>query len=65
MSIVGYFDSVIRIWYEKEKHTPTMKSDMKDILRQFRVSLDHEEIPEDRIEDLKEKFRRIHDEVYT
>lgn len=64
MSFEGYFDSVIKNWYSKEKKTPTLKRDMKIILQQFETSLQLDEIPEDRIEDLKKKFKKIYYEVY-
>ena len=64
MSYEGYFDSIIKIWYGKEKKTPTLKRDMKVILQQFETSLQNNEIPEDRIEDLKKKFKKIDYEVY-
>lgn len=64
MSYEGYFDSIIKIWYSKTKKTPTLKRDMKVVLQQFEASLQYEEIPEDRIEDLKRKFKKIYDEVY-
>ena len=64
MSFEGYFDSVIKNWYSKEKKTLTLKRDMKIILQQFQASLQYDEIPEDRIEDLKKKFKKIYHEVY-
>ena len=64
MSFEGYFDSVIKNWYSKEKKTPTLKRNMKIILQQFETSLQHDEIPEDKIEDLKKKFKKIYYEVY-
>ena len=64
MSYEGYFDSVIKTWYDKEKKTPMLKRDMKIILQQFETSLQYNEIPKDRIEDLKKKFKKIYYEVY-
>lgn len=64
MSYEGYFDSVIKIWYSKKKKTPTLKSEMKDVLRQFEKSLWLDNIPNDRVEDLKKKFKKIYHEVY-
>lgn len=64
MSYEGYFDSIIKIWYSKKKKTLTLKRDMKVILQQFETSLQYDEIPKDRIEDLKKKFKKIYHEVY-
>lgn len=64
MSYEGYFDSVIDTWYSIKKKTPTLKRDMKVILQQFETSLKYDEIPKDRIEDLKKKFKEIYWEVY-
>lgn len=64
MSYEGYFDGIIRTWYSKEKKTPTLKKEMKVILQQFKTSLQYNEIPKDRIEDLKKKFKKIYYEVY-
>ena len=64
MSYDGYFDSIIKIWYSVEKKTPTLKRDMKVVLKQFETSLQYDEIPKDRIEDLKKKFKKIYHEVY-
>ena len=64
MSHEGYFDSVIKTWYSKEKKTPTLKRDMKIVLQQFETSLQYDEIPKDRIEDLKKKFKKMYHEVY-
>ena len=44
MSHEGYFDSIIQIWYSKEKKTPTLKRDMKVILQQFEKSLQYDDI---------------------
>ena len=64
MSYEGYFDSILRIWYSKEKHTPTLKQDMKEVLRQFETSIQYEEIPAERIKDLTTEFNKIRKEVY-
>lgn len=64
MSYEGYFNSVIKAWYSKEKKTPALKRDMKVVLQQFEISLLHNEIPEDKIEDLKKQFKKIYHEVY-
>lgn len=66
MSIEGCFDSIIRIWYDKNtKHTPTLKREMKEVLRLFQASRDFfEEIPEDRVDDLTRTFNEIRKEVY-
>lgn len=64
MSYEGYFDSIIKTWYSKEKKTPTLKSEMKVVLQQFETSLQFDDIPKDRIEDLKKKFKKIYHEVY-
>jgi len=65
MSYEGYFESVIKLWKEAKKKTPTMKRDMKIVMEQFETSLKYDEIPADRIEDLKRKFKEIYYEVYT
>lgn len=65
MSHEGYFDGIIETWYDKEKKTPALKRDMKIILQQFETSLQFDEIPKDRIEDLKKKFKKIYNEVYN
>lgn len=64
MSYDGYFDRIIELWYAKEKCTPTIKRDMREVLHQFETSVAHEEIPKERIKDLTEKFSKIHKEVY-
>ena len=64
MSYEGYFDRIIELWYAKEKCTPTLKRDMKEVLNQFETSVKCGEIPEERIKDLTEKFSKIRKEVY-
>ena len=63
MSITGYFEGVIREW-KTQKHTPTFKKNMKEVLRQFDVSLKYNEIDEDKLGSLKYEFKLIRDEVY-
>ena len=65
MSHEGYFDSILRIWYSKEKYTPTLKRDMKEVLRQFETSIQYGEIPAERIKDLTTAFNKIRKEVYN
>lgn len=64
MSYEGYFDSILRIWYNKEKLTPTLKRDMREVLRQFEASIQYGEIPTERIKDLTTAFNKIRKEVY-
>ena len=64
MSYEGYFDSIIKIWYGKEKKTPTLKRDMRIIFQQFQTSVDCGEIPKDKVEELRRKFKEIYHEVY-
>ena len=64
MSIEGYFDSVIDIWYRYPKHTKCMVEDMKTVIRQFETSRTLNEIDNDRLKDLSEKFETIRKEVY-
>lgn len=64
MSIEGYFDSVIDIWYRYPKHTKCMVEDMKTVIRQFETSKSYGDISDDRIKDLSETFNKIHKEVY-
>lgn len=64
MSIEGYFDSVIDIWYRYPKHTKCMTEDMKTVIRQFNQSIAYEDISEGRIKDLTDKFNKIYKEVY-
>ena len=64
MSYEGYFDSILRIWYNKEKHTPALKRDMREVLRQFETSIQYEEIPIERVKDLTVAFNKIRKEVY-
>lgn len=65
MSYEGYFESVLRIWKAADKKTAAMKSDMKTVMEQFNTSLRYDEIPEDKIEGLKQQFKDIYYEVYT
>ena len=64
MSYEGYFDSVINIWKNKEKKTAALKRDMKVIFQQFQTSVDCGEIPKDKVEELRRKFKEIYHEVY-
>lgn len=62
MSNYEYFKSIIRIWEDKEKHTPAMCRDMKEIIRQY-LSIEDELLP-DQVAYLKPVFKKIYKEVY-
>lgn len=64
MSIEGFFDITISLWKDIKKTTPTIKEEMKKIIRQFEMALDNGEISKDREEDLKRTFKNIYWEVY-
>lgn len=57
-----YFKSIIKTWEDKEKHTPTMCRDMKEVIRQF-DSVQDELLP-DQLAYLKPVFNEIYKEVY-
>ena len=64
MSYSGYFEHIIKTWYNI-KHTPTAKKDMRTVLHQFDTSIKDGEIPEDKIPYLKGEFQKICKEVYN
>lgn len=64
MSFESYFDSIINLWNTIEKRTPTLKKEMRTVLRQFETSVKCGEIPKERIKDLTEKFSKIRKEAY-
>lgn len=64
MSIEGFFDITISLWRDRKKTTPTLKKEMKEIIRQFEMALSNGEIPKNREEDLKRTFQNIYREVY-
>ena len=57
-----YFKSIIRTWEGKEKHTPAMCRDMKEVIRQFN-SVQDELLP-DQLDYLEPVFKEIYKEVY-
>ncbi len=57
-----YFKSIIRTWESKEKHTPSMCRDMKEVIRQFDSTQD--ELLPDQLAYLKPVFKEIYKEVY-
>jgi hypothetical protein len=63
MSIEGFFDITISLWRDRKKTTPTIKKEMKEVIRQFEMALDNGEIPKDREEDLKRTFKNIYWEI--
>lgn len=63
MSITGYFESILDNW-KTIKRTPTVKRDMKIVLHQFGIAVQHDEIDKDKLEYLKKQFKNIHHEVY-
>lgn len=65
MSVTGYFESIINTWYNLEKRTPTAKRDMKEVLRQFNIAVQHDEIEKDKLKELTNTFNKIYKEVYN
>lgn len=65
MSVEGYFRRCIEIWQDSNtKHTPTLKRDMKEIIRQFQQSCFCEELSKEAEEELRIKFDKIYKELY-
>ena len=63
MSTKGYFEHVLKQWYNM-KHTPAVKSDMKVVFSQLDTAIAYEELTEEEARELKSKFNEIYHEVY-